>query len=57
MTRPSKRELERQLESFDGVSGDPSRRIELTETVVGTEHGCSDLDAGETETATEEIEL
>ena len=57
MTRPSKRELERQLKSFDGVSDDSSRRIEITDTVIGTEHGCSDLEAGETETTTEEIEL
>ena len=57
MTRPSKRELERQLESVDGVGDDSPRSIEITETVVGTAHGCSDLEAGEAETTTEKIEL
>ena len=64
MTRPSKRELERALEDlYSDVDDGGTTTIVIEETIVGTgwsaEDGepASDLDAGETETRTTEVEL
>lgn len=54
MTRPSKRELEREIE---GLAPDRDSPAEITvrDTVVGTEWEGGDLDAGERREETERI--
>lgn len=64
MTRPSKREVERQLEELAPSSGSGPSKVELKDTVIGTGWDCSDasnaytdLDPDETKTETAEVEL
>lgn len=64
MTRPSKREVERQLDELVPDSRSGPSKIELKDTVIGTgwdlsdtSNGYTDLDPDETKTETVEVEL
>ena len=60
MTRPSRRELARDLEKIetdeDSDASGPDRVV-IEDTVVGSPWPGSDLDAGEERTTTTEVEL